>query len=171
MVFQGAVFMRTDLYAVLATVSGSRNLWAVKSALLRTALRRGSDADQNLLAVTAARERRWAAAFLALYLPGLAAAAWYLAAVSLPGLWRLLTLTIGGLAPPDLGTTRAWESIAVLSLVVAPNAAATLAALTSVPRARRRNRRMAHREMRREEKSPSGHRATGHQAAKSLGGV
>jgi len=47
-VFQAAVFMRTDLYAVLATVSGSRNLWALKTATFRRAIGHPTTQDQNL---------------------------------------------------------------------------------------------------------------------------
>jgi len=40
--------MRTDLYAVLATISGSRNLWALKTATFRRAIGHATADDQNL---------------------------------------------------------------------------------------------------------------------------
>ena len=87
MVFQAAVFVRTDLYAVLATVSGSRNLWALKSAVFRRALHWETPQDLDLLASASRRQRIWASCYLVLYLPGLVAAGWYLLAVTIPGLW------------------------------------------------------------------------------------
>jgi hypothetical protein len=121
-VFQAAVFMRTDLYAVLATISGSRNLWALKTATFRQAIGHPTTQDQNLLAAASRRERSWAVAYLTLYLPGLAAAGWYLIAVSLPGLWHLIALTAAGLAPFDLGALRTWESLAAITFIAAPTA-------------------------------------------------
>jgi hypothetical protein len=127
MVFQAAVFLRTDLYAVLATLSGSRNLWGLKSALLRAAVARTRPADRDLLRAASPRERRWALAYLGLYLPGLAAAVWYLAAVSLPGLWHLVGATAGGFAPFDLRRGATWESLATVGFVAVPTALPMLA--------------------------------------------
>jgi len=101
-VFQAAVFMRTDLYAVLATISGSRNLWALKTATFRRAIGHATTDDQNLLAAASRRERSWAIAYLTLYLPGLAAGL-------VPdrhqpaGLGHLIALPRAGLTPFNLG--------------------------------------------------------------------
>ncbi|HET9646627.1 MAG TPA: hypothetical protein VFP34_00145, partial [Microlunatus sp.] len=127
-VFQAAIFMRTDLYAVLATLSGSRNLWALKTATFRQAIGRPTTDDHNLLTAANRRERSWAIAYLALYLPGLAAAGWYLIAVSLPGLGYLITLTAAGLTQFNLGTLRTWESLAAIIFIAAPTAGTIAAA-------------------------------------------
>ena len=128
MVFQAAVFIRTDLYAVLATVSGSRNLWALKSAVFRRALRRETIEDQQVLAAASRRQRTWAVCYLVLYLPGLAAAGWFLFAVTVPGLLQLLGVIAAGLVPFHLDTGRTWQSLAALVFVVAPSAATMAAA-------------------------------------------
>ncbi len=137
LVFQAAVFMRTDLYAVLLVASRSRNLWTVKSAVLRRAIGRAREGDLALLSHTSPRDRRVAGCFLALYLPGLALATWYLFAVTLPGLGALASLTFEGLSPFDLRAGHTWQSLGVLLVVVTPNVAALIAALTSRLRRRR----------------------------------
>jgi putative peptide zinc metalloprotease protein len=76
MAAQLLVFMRTDVYALCAIATRSRNLWDLKGALARRAIRRVSTADAATLAASTRRERRWAGAYLALYLPGLAWTAW-----------------------------------------------------------------------------------------------
>lgn len=131
MVFQAAVFIRTDLYAVLATVSGSRNLWALKSAVFRRALRRETIADQELLAAASRRQRTWASCYLVLYLPGLAAAGWYLLAVTIPGLGLLLAAIADGLVPFALDAGRTWQSLAALVFIVAPSAGVMAVAAAS----------------------------------------
>ncbi|RKS74065.1 hypothetical protein CLV35_2564 [Motilibacter peucedani] len=141
MVFQGAVFLRTDLYAVLATLSGCRTLWALKSALLRQAVGRAGASDLEVLAAAGRRERAWARAYLLLYVPGTLAATWYLAAVSLPGTAHVVRLTGDGLAPLDLGSGRTWQSLAVVSLVVVPNLLTVGAALAAQLRSAGRLRR------------------------------
>lgn len=127
-VFQAAVFMRTDLYAVLATISGSRNLWALKTATFRRAIGHATTDDENLLATSSRRERSWAIAYLTLYLPGLAAASWYLIAVSLPGLGHLIAITAAGLTQFNLGALRTWESLAAITFIGAPTAGTIAAA-------------------------------------------
>ena len=143
MVFQAAVFIRTDLYAVLATVSGSRNLWALKSAVFHRLLRRETTTDRNVLAAASRRQQIFACCYLALYLPGLLAAGWYLIAVTIPGLAHLIRLIAAGLIPfnPDSGDT--WQSLAALVFVVAPTAgtmaAAAVAGIRSVGTVLRRH--------------------------------
>lgn len=127
-VFQAAVFIRTDLYAVLATVSGSRNLWALKSAVFRRLLRRETKIDQDMLAAASRRQRSWAMGYLALYLPGLLAAGWYLLEVTIPGLVHLLGVIGAGLMPFDVDSGHAWQSLAALVFVVAPTAGTMAAA-------------------------------------------
>jgi len=56
LVFQIEVFMRTDVYALFALATRSRNLWATKGAVARAMLRRATAEDRHLLAVTSPRE-------------------------------------------------------------------------------------------------------------------
>ena len=81
LLFQIEIFMCTDVYALFALATRSRNLWATKGAVARRLLRRATPADRELLELLAAsgsREVRWATVYLALDVPGIAWATWYL---------------------------------------------------------------------------------------------
>ena len=73
LLFQIEIFMCTDVYALFALATRSRNLWATKGAVARRLLRRATPADRELLELLAAsgsREVRWATVYLALDVPG-----------------------------------------------------------------------------------------------------
>ena len=70
LLFQIEIFMRTDVYALFALATRSRNLWATKGAVARKLLRRATPADRELLAASGSREVHWATVYLALYVPG-----------------------------------------------------------------------------------------------------
>jgi putative peptide zinc metalloprotease protein len=82
--FQFLIFLRTDVYALFVLATGCRNLWATKGAAARQAIGRAGPADQAVLAAAGRRETRWARVFLGLYVPGVAATAWYFAAFAVP---------------------------------------------------------------------------------------
>jgi hypothetical protein len=82
--FQFLIFLRTDVYALFVLATGCRNLWATKGAVARQAIGRAGPADQAVLAAAGRRETRWARVFLGLYVPGVAATAWYFAAYAVP---------------------------------------------------------------------------------------
>jgi putative peptide zinc metalloprotease protein len=82
--FQFLIFLRTDVYALFVLATGCRNLWATKGAAARQAIGRAGPADQAVLAAAGRRETRWARVFLGLYVPGVAATSWYLAAFAVP---------------------------------------------------------------------------------------
>jgi hypothetical protein len=118
--FQAEVFMRTDLYAILAVTTGCRNLWASKGAVGRRLLGRATDADLDHLGTVSRTEIRWAKAYLALYVPGVAWATWYFVAFAVPALVKLLQMSVAAVA--DNGP-----------FSVAGVAGAVAAALTVVP--------------------------------------
>ena len=75
MLWQCLVFMRTDLYdGVLVTATGCRNLWQVKSLLLRQAFGRLSPAQAAEVAEADPRDLRVGRWFRWVYLAGLVAA-------------------------------------------------------------------------------------------------
>ena len=120
LVLQGLIFMRTDLYALFVTATGCRNLWGVKGALLRRYLRRASAEDERTLAGAGRRELAWARFYLCLYLPGLIFAGWYLVSFAVPGVARMVGLSVATLRTGGLTGLAGWEAVAAIGLVVVP---------------------------------------------------
>jgi hypothetical protein len=76
--WQCLLFLRTDLYAVLATAAGCHNLWRVKTLLMRRALKILTPAQAAELATASPRDLAVAAWFRWAWTAGfLAAAAWF----------------------------------------------------------------------------------------------
>lgn len=125
---QCALFMRTDLYAILATFSGSRALWRTKTAVLHGWLRKTSAEDVEVLIQSTPAELTWARRYLALYIPGLAIAGWYLLAVTLPGVLQIFQLAANELIKPDFSSSATWAAMATVILVILPTATVLLVA-------------------------------------------
>jgi putative peptide zinc metalloprotease protein len=132
--FQAEVFMRTDLYAVLATISGCHNLWATKAAVARRLIRRAGPADLAHLEAVSRREVRWATGYLALYVPGVAWATWYLVTFALPTVWVLLGMSIEDVARHGLGSPLGLAGALSGALVVLPTAIVLLGAVRGAAR-------------------------------------
>lgn len=98
MLWQCLVFLRTDLYGVLVTATGCRNLWQVKSLLLRQAFGRLSIEQAAELAEADPRDLRVGRWFRWVYLTGFIVALAYFAYFYVPVLARLLAWTGDGLA-------------------------------------------------------------------------
>ena len=96
------VFLRTDLYGVLVTAAGCRNLWEVKSLLLRRAFGRLDADGATQLAGAHPRDLAVGRWFRWLYLAGLGLAGAYLAAVFVPIQWTLLSWAASDLAAGPL---------------------------------------------------------------------
>ncbi|URN07295.1 hypothetical protein LUW74_30830 [Actinomadura madurae] len=84
MTWQCMVFLRTDLYGVLVTMTGCYNLWEVKTLLLRRAFRRPSPEQTAPLSDAHPRDLAVARWFRWLYLFGVPVALAYYAAFSVP---------------------------------------------------------------------------------------
>jgi len=120
--------MRTDLYAVLANFSGSRALWRTKTAVLHGWLRKSSAEDVEVLTQSTPAELTWARRYLALYIPGLAIAGWYLLVVTLPDDLQILQLAANELIKPDFSSSATWAAMATVILVILPTATVLLVA-------------------------------------------
>ncbi|HEY5846737.1 MAG TPA: hypothetical protein VIT42_08110 [Microlunatus sp.] len=120
LVFQIEVFMRTDVYALFALATRSRNLWAVKGAVARAVLRRATDDDRRLLATTSPREVKWARLYLLLYLPGVAWATWYLVEFGIPSIVRITELSAGAISMDGLLSVGGLSGAAALALCFGP---------------------------------------------------
>lgn len=98
MLWQCLVFLRTDLYGVLVTATGCRNLWEVKSLLLRQAFGRLTPGQAAELAAADPRDIRVGRWFRFLYLSGFVAALAYFAYFYVPVMATLVAWTARGLA-------------------------------------------------------------------------
>jgi putative peptide zinc metalloprotease protein len=119
--FQFLIFLRTDVYALFVLATGCRNLWAAKGAVARQAIGRAGPADRAVLAAAGRRETRWARVFLGLYVPGVAAAGWYLAAFAVPATARIAATCVRVLAA---GPWSLAGAAAVLALALTAGSAA-----------------------------------------------
>jgi putative peptide zinc metalloprotease protein len=96
--WQCMVFLRTDLYAVLVTVTGCRNLWRVKTLLLRRAFGRLNEAERAELSAAADADLRVGRWFRWLWVAGFAVVAAWVAAFPLPTIPPVLEWAADGLA-------------------------------------------------------------------------
>jgi hypothetical protein len=119
LVFQIEIFMRTDRYALFALATRSRNLWATKGAVARSAVGRATAEDHALLAATDPREVRWARLYLFLYLPGVLWATWYLVQFGIPTVMRLVDLSWDAIAAGPVGLA-GLGGFAALALCLGP---------------------------------------------------
>ncbi len=116
MTWQCLLFLRTDLYAVLAAATGCHNLWRAKTLSLRRLLKTLTPAQAAELASTLPRDLAVAAWFRWIWLSGfLAAAAWF-AWFYLPLLTHLLAWADASLATSPV-TGRFWLGIACTAIL------------------------------------------------------
>jgi len=116
MAWQCLLFLRTDLYAVLAAATGCYNLWRVKTLVLRRNLHMLTPAQAAELGTASPRDQAVAAWFSWLWLAGfLTAIAWF-AWFYLPVLTHLVTWAAVSLASgPATGTF--WISLACTTIL------------------------------------------------------
>ncbi len=137
MAWQCLLFLRTDLYAVLATAAGCHNLWRVKTLALRRQLRILTPAQAAELATASPRDLAVAAWFSWLWLAGfLAAIAWF-AWFYLPVLVHLASWVGAGLAISP-ATGRFWITAACTAILAWRYGIPAILSLRSARRAVRR---------------------------------
>jgi putative peptide zinc metalloprotease protein len=127
--WQFLVFMRNDLYAVMVNALGCANLWRVTMLRLRRPFRLLTAAGQRELARASPRDIRAAGWYAWLCLLGVAAAAWFAEAVTLPTVWRLISSTVDTLTTFEPTSRRFWTTLLIGALALLPPLL-TLAVLT-----------------------------------------
>jgi putative peptide zinc metalloprotease protein len=118
-VFQLEVFMRTDLYALFMVATGSRNLWATKGAVARSAVGLATDDDMAILASEGRREIGWARVYLLLYIPGVVWSVWYFAVFVVPAIRQIMVTSIDAVSGAGLISVTGAAGAAALLLTVA----------------------------------------------------
>lgn len=117
MAWQCLLFLRTDLYGVLAAAAGCHNLWRVKTLELRRALKILTPAQAAELATASPRDRAVAAWFRWLWLAGFAAAVAWFAWFYLPILAHLAAWAGAGLATSP-ATGRFWIALGCTAILI-----------------------------------------------------
>jgi hypothetical protein len=128
MLWQSMIFLRTDLYAVMVNALGCRNLWRVKSLMLRRAFGRLTTEDAEELEGSAEADLRVGRWFRWLWLGGfLGVAAWF-GLLLLPVFAEVLGWAAEGVADGPL-TAQFWYRLLCAGLLIGPETlAVTLAA-------------------------------------------
>jgi putative peptide zinc metalloprotease protein len=116
--FQFLVFLRTDMYAVMVTALGCRNLRRITALTLKRLVWRLSEAEGTEHEGAHPRDRSVARWFGVLYLAGMAIAAWYYFAYVLPGMAVVRDWVIALLTGVPVDTTMFWEALGVTVLSV-----------------------------------------------------
>jgi putative peptide zinc metalloprotease protein len=114
---QTAVYMRTDFYALFLVLTGRKNLWALKGAIVRQLIRRTNAEDDELLAAGGPADIFSARCYLLLYVPGVAIACWYYFAFRLQAAFRLIELSWSEIAAAFLN---AIGGVLAILLIIVP---------------------------------------------------
>lgn len=117
--WQCMIFLRTDLYGVLVTATGCRDLWRVKSLLLRRAIGRLDQRQRAELDQADPQDLRVGAWFRWVWLAGCVLAAGYFAVFYLPLLSYVARWAGDGLSA-GVGSGRFWWGLLVAFMVYAP---------------------------------------------------
>ena len=114
------VFLRTDIYAVLATATGCLNLWQVTRLTVRARLRLATAAQRAELARAGPRDLAVARWFGWVYAAGMVLATWFFLVYFLPVTIRLLSSMARALAGADIGHAAFWEALGFGLLLLLP---------------------------------------------------
>ncbi|MDT0345097.1 hypothetical protein [Streptomyces litchfieldiae] len=133
MLWQCMVFLRTDLYAVLVNALGCRDLWRVKSLLLRRAFGRLTAAEAEELAAAAEADLRAGRWFRWVWLAGFLGVAAWCCLLLLPVVVEVLGWASEGLAEGPL-TAAFWYSLLCAGLLLGPETLALVLAATEYSR-------------------------------------
>lgn len=136
MVMQCAVFLRTDLYAVLACALRCENLYRISWLTLKRRLLPLTESEADELRTASGRDRSVARWFSLLNLVGMLGVAWFMLHFALPAAAGIVFWTFRNVTSLSTGTVAFWESLAVAVLVCAE----TLAPIPLAIRERRLRR-------------------------------
>jgi hypothetical protein len=136
LMFQCLVFMRTDMYAVMITALGLRNLAKVSRLRVKRALRIATPAERAWLAGAHPRDLAASRWYMACYLAGLVWAVWFFKTWFYPSSFVIITW-MGRTLSHTRPTDGYWWQAAAVALIVSTNIFWPLAVLLREQRARR----------------------------------
>ena len=145
--FEFLLFLRTDVYYLIATLRGCVDLHGTSRAIARNWLWRLLRRPRRMTdpALWHPNDVRTATWYAPLYVAGYALAFGLFALVLLPISWRFFETAATTAIPPDAGSTHFWDATAILLLNVAQPALAGLLKLRDRYQARRQAARRTHR--------------------------
>jgi hypothetical protein len=114
------IFVRTDVYAVLANATGCVNLYHVNALMVRRALRLTTRAQEDELRQAHPRDLAVARWYRCVYVLGLAAAAWFFVAFFAPATITLFSWIASSIVDAGPGSERFWEATVFGGLIVSP---------------------------------------------------
>jgi len=114
--FQLLIFLRTDLYAVLITILGCRNLWRVNLLTLKRRVWPLSPPEKAELDQAHARDRAVARWFALLYLGGLAWMAWVFVNLVYPTTVLMIGWMFHTLSGAPVGSSGFWQAVVLGAL-------------------------------------------------------
>jgi hypothetical protein len=113
--FQTLAYLRTDMYLVMATATGCRNLHQVTRLSVKRLIRRLTPAEATILRDAHAKDLRVARWYQLLYLAGLVWMVWF----ALYFIWPSAKVTFGWAGGVLIGTSPGsaywWEGMALLA--------------------------------------------------------
>ncbi|MGH3761466.1 hypothetical protein [Actinophytocola sp.] len=113
-----AVFMRSDIYAVLANALHCHDLYRATWLTTKKRLWRLNDQEANELATISDHDRHVARYFGVAYVAGMLAVLWFLLTYVIPFMIEVIRWVGGNLLDPDPTSWSFWSSLAAVLLVV-----------------------------------------------------
>jgi hypothetical protein len=131
------VFMRTDVYALLATAAGCSSLWSVTVLTLRCRLGLAGPGHRAELQEAHPRDRAVARWYVWLYAAGMLLAAWFFIAYFAPATIRVVWWVAVTVKSAGLDHAGFWEAICFSLVLLSPQALTLWAAGRTMARRRR----------------------------------
>ena len=114
------LFLRTDIYAVLATAAGCFNLWSVTRLTLRRHLGLARPPQRAELAAAHPRDQAVARWYVWLYAAGMLLAGWVFVGYFVPATLRLVRWIASTLLAANPGSAEFWEVIGFGLITLSP---------------------------------------------------
>ncbi|NEA31188.1 PqqD family protein [Streptomyces sp. SID13031] len=135
--FQTMAYLRTDMYLVMATATGCKNLHQVTRLGLKRLIRKLTPLEQRLLREADAKDLRVARWYRLLYLAGIIWMGWFAWTFILPAAKVTLGWASGVMVGAPVFSFYWWEGIALIAFAVVNLTAPLIVALRNRIRARR----------------------------------
>ncbi len=135
--FQTMAYLRTDMYLVMATATGCKNLHQVTRLGLKKLIRKLTPQEQTILRNADARDHRVARWYRVLYLTGIVWMIWFAINFLLPGAKVTLGWASGVMVGAPVFSFYWWEGVLLICFALANVTAPMIIAVRNRLRARR----------------------------------
>jgi hypothetical protein len=135
--FQTMAYLRTDMYLVMATATGCKNLHQVTRLSLKRLIRKLTPVEQTILRDADAKDLRVARWYRLLYLAGIVWMGWFAWNFILPAAKVTLGWAAGVMVGAPIFSFYWWEGIGLVTFALVNLTAPLIVALRNRIRARR----------------------------------